>query len=64
MKSSTCKKCFQYIEFIKMEKSGKMMPVNPKPLRVITERGEVINGYLPHWAECEFADDFRQKKEK
>lgn len=61
MKSSTCKKCGRYIEFIKMKKSGKFMPVSPRALSVITEQGEVIKGYLPHWSECEFADDFRKK---
>ena len=60
-KGSVCKKCGRYIEFITMKKSGKSMPVAPNALSVITDEGEVKKGYLPHWAECEYADDFRKK---
>jgi len=36
------------------------MPVDPKPIKVITEEGEVVTGYFPHWAICTDPDAFRK----
>lgn len=59
-RSSTCRGCGVYIEFIKT-KAGKDMPVDPLPVRVITEKGIIVEGFIPHWATCPQADKFRKK---
>lgn len=56
-----CRGCGIYIEFIKM-KSGKFMPVEPLPIKVITKNGQVVDGYIPHWQKCPKAGTFRKAK--
>lgn len=56
---SNCKRCYAFISFVKTEK-GKLMPVDPKEVTIITKTGKTVKGYLPHWITCPNADDFRQ----
>ena len=55
----TCKKCKAKIRWIKT-KNQKWMPVDFKEITVITLEGEIVKGYLPHWASCPNADEFRK----
>ena len=57
--SVVCKKCGIYIEFIKTAR-GKFMPVDPKLITVVDQQGNTHKGYIPHWATCPNADDFRK----
>ena len=57
---STCSKCNAKIEWIKTEK-GRQMPVDLEPVTVVTKEGKTVRGYIPHWATCPNADDFRKK---
>ena len=54
-----CKKCKAKIRWIRTEK-GKWMPVDPKEITIITIEGETKKGYIPHWATCPNADEFRK----
>ena len=55
-----CKKCNQEIVWI-TTKNNKKMPCDNKKTTIVTEKGEVITGYVPHWSTCAFADEFRKK---
>lgn len=69
-------KCGQEIRWIKMV-SGKSMPVDEKKQKMILlgsdlpegtisnfqpDRGHVITVYMPHWATCRKAKDFKRGK--
>ena len=54
-----CKACGAELKWIKT-KTSKAMPCDPKRVTVVTEQGEVLNGYVPHWATCPEADRFRK----
>lgn len=54
-----CRKCHVEMKFIKTP-SGKFMPVNAKPIKVVTEDGKVISAYTPHWGNCTAPDHFRK----
>ncbi|MBI1926937.1 hypothetical protein HYR99_22170 [Candidatus Poribacteria bacterium] len=56
---ATCKACNAEIKWIRTEK-GKQMPVDAKPITVITELGKTIRAYVPHWASCPGAETFRK----
>lgn len=56
---SQCKACQAEIKFIRTEK-GRQMPVDIKPITVITELGKTIRAYVPHWANCPKAETFRK----
>lgn len=56
-----CKACNAEIKFIRTEK-GRQMPVDVKPITVITELGKTIRAYQPHWASCPGADQFKKSK--
>ena len=58
---SICKGCGAPIRFIKTP-AGKSMPVNETPQKYVTEAGEVVTGYTPHWATCPKAQEFRKAK--
>ena len=55
-----CKACEAEIKFIRTEK-GRNMPVDTKPITVITSLGKTIKGFIPHWANCPGANQFRKK---
>ena len=58
-----CKKCKAEIRWIRTPKL-KWMPVDPKEITIVTITGEVKKGYIPHWATCPNADEFRNNKTK
>lgn len=58
-KGSACRGCGLYIKWIKTAK-GKDMPVDPTLVTLMTEKGKVVRGYVPHWATCSKAGDFRK----
>ena len=58
---SKCKGCGAEIIWIKT-KAGKSMPCNLEKITIVTEQGETIVGYVPHWATCSKANDFKEKK--
>jgi len=54
-----CKSCQQEIKFIRTEK-GRNMPVDIKPITVITSLGKTIKAWTPHWASCSDASKHRR----
>jgi hypothetical protein len=60
MELKHCLRCRAPIYFIKM-KSGRFMPVNEEILTIVTDDGRMETGRIPHWATCEFANEFRKK---
>ena len=56
---SQCKACGASLKWIRTEK-GKQMPVDAKPITVITELGKTIRAYTPHWSQCPGAEHFRK----
>jgi hypothetical protein len=52
-----CRDCGKEIRFFKNNYTGKMMPVDAKPIKIVVvdelNLGEVKSGYLPHWETCE-----------
>ena len=59
-----CKGCGKEILWIKMNTSGNM-PVDPKSEKricFIKGIGHIYDTYMPHWATCEKADQFKKEK--
>jgi hypothetical protein len=44
-----CKDCGKEIKFIRNNYTGKPMPVDIKPLKLVTPEGHVLTYYHPHW---------------
>ena len=60
---SNCKNCGAPLKWVEMA-SGKKMPLNAKPqsmVQVKEDLGQVIQVYLPHWADCPGAKEFKKK---
>lgn len=58
---SKCKGCDQEIKWCEMA-SGKKMPLDDKPASMVQVKegiGEIIKVYMPHWATCKKAKDFK-----
>ena len=53
-----CKGCGAEIAWVQVE-SGKLMPVDPPSLTVVTKEGKVITGQQSHFASCPKASTFR-----
>lgn len=58
---ATCKACQRTIKFIRTTR-GKMMPVEVKPITVVTATGAVISAFVPHWGACPGAEALRRKR--
>ena len=73
---STCKGCGKEIKWVKTS-TGKNMPLDPKPVKMIQVKdrpvmddvqvesiktGYSIDVYMPHWATCEKADQFKKEQ--
>ena len=56
---ANCKACGAEIKFIRTE-NGRQMPVDIKPITVITSLGKTIKAWTPHWASCPKAEKFRR----
>lgn len=60
MESSFCKGCGSAIIWIKT-KNGKSMPVDLKEISIMTIDGRMEAGFIPHWATCPKAKEFKKK---
>jgi hypothetical protein len=61
---ATCKGCGKEIKWITMA-TGAKMPVDEMPQKMIQIKeniGESITVFMPHWATCSKADNFRKEK--
>lgn len=58
---SKCKGCGAEIVWIKTP-AGKAMPCDPNKVIIVTDEGETVAGYTPHWASCPAAKRFKQAK--
>ena len=58
-KGGTCRGCGVYIEWIKTT-AGKDMPVDPAEITIVTATGETKRGFIPHWATCPKANQFKK----
>jgi KaiC/GvpD/RAD55 family RecA-like ATPase len=58
MSVNKCRGCGAEIRFITTDKA-RQMPVDAKRVTVVTEDGRTMTAYMPHWATCTKADDFR-----
>ena len=61
---STCKGCGAEMKWI-MTEAGKNAPVDPDPVKVFvkneaTGAWTVVSGFVPHFATCPNADQFRK----
>lgn len=71
---SVCKGCGQEIRWIEMI-SGKRMPIDPKPQRMVMliedlpegtvsnfqpDKGIIVTVYVTHWSTCPKAKDFKK----
>ena len=56
-----CRSCDAMIAFQKTE-NGKMMPVEPGVITVLTKEGKTVQGFIPHWPKCPGADKHRKPK--
>jgi len=63
METNRCQKCRAELKWIKTIK-GKSMPADPKLITIVTEDGEIVKGYTPHWATCNDPDHFRNKSKR
>lgn len=59
---SKCRGCKADIIWVKT-KAGKAMPCDPKKVTIVTEEGETVQGYIPHWVSCPVANRFKENKE-
>jgi len=59
LETSPCKGCGAEIGWIKTPK-GRNMPVNPKKVPFMMADGTLRWGYVPHWATCPKAQDFKK----
>lgn len=56
--------CKAEIEFVKNPKSGKMMPVEPKRVWILTDDGQIVKGRVCHFSTCPGANKFSGKRKK
>ena len=59
---SKCKACDAPILWVKTTK-GKNMPLDAKPYKMVVVKngiGELVDAYMPHWATCPHAKEFRK----
>ena len=42
--------------------TGKAMPCDLNKVTIVTESGETVTGYTPHWATCPAAKSFKKGK--
>lgn len=46
-----CQACGEPIVWV-VEKSGERVPCNPGKDMIVTEDGDVVDGFVPHWNTC------------
>lgn len=59
---ANCKGCGAEIIWLKT-KNGKSMPCDANKVTIITENGETVTGYVPHWATCPKYKQFKRSTE-
>lgn len=59
---ATCTSCGAAIDFITSATSGKPIPVDVPPLKVVTKDGAVIDGFVSHFATCPTAGQHRKAR--
>ena len=57
-KRSTCRGCGAEILWIETV-NGKNMPCEVKQTTIVTPKGQVVYGHIPHWGNCPKAADFK-----
>jgi len=57
-----CSKCGAVIKWIVMKDSKKRMPLEARPLTIVTDDGEVVRGRESHFAHCPHAQSFRRDR--
>jgi hypothetical protein len=57
-----CRSCNAEIVWIKT-KAGKLMPLDPPVLTVVTDQGETVRGRESHWATCPGAGEHRRAQQ-
>ena len=57
---ATCKGCGAEIIWIKTP-AGKLMPCDAQKITIITEQGQTVSGYIPHWATCSKSKTFKKE---
>lgn len=57
-----CRTCKSEIKFIRTG-NGRSMPVEVKPITVVTSLGKTIRAFVPHWGNCPGGDSHRKKGE-
>lgn len=55
-------RCNAEIEFEKNPKTGKMMPLEPKRVWMLTDKGEMVKGRVCHFSTCPGADKFSKAR--
>jgi hypothetical protein len=63
-----CKACNAELIWVKMQ-SGRVMPCNATPQKFILINNEkkigcLVEGYIPHWATCPKAKNFKHKRKE
>lgn len=53
-----CKSCGAPITF-QSTANGKLMPVEPGVVSILTREGDIVKGFIPHWLHCPHADKHR-----
>lgn len=61
MPSSECRSCGQPIIWVKMKKSGKAMPCDPKIVTIFNDQGQSFTGRLSHFGTCPEAKEWSRK---
>lgn len=58
--ASRCRRCGVAIDWVTTT-NGKPMPLDPKRVTVVLDDGRVVQGRLPHWGSCPYAEEFRKR---
>jgi hypothetical protein len=51
--------CGRRIKWVRTER-GKLVPVDPKEVTIVTALGRYVKGWIPHHATCPDAGEFRR----
>jgi len=55
-----CKVCGSDIHFIEMKGDGHMMPCDTKLQKLITRKGNLVEGYRSHYSNCSKVTGFKE----
>ena len=57
-----CKACGAEILFIEHCRKGGLIPCDAEKTTIVKPSGEMVQGFIPHWATCSNPDQFRRKR--